>query len=436
MPRVATRIRPAPAFEQGATRRDVQPVFKDMLDRKLQKGSKVPLYQRPLPPDTVRTLRVLRGLANAARGNAVGTAVQIGWELGNEAYDYNRDRVEQNEDDALEDFEDEFIDPRDEDPSPETEWYRTPDVAPDPLAPDLTTWGAGVALYSPAAGQVLHAYGQWFGEFSNKPWSEIDDNPIIYMPPVGALTQIVEIYRGVSGSPAVDRGTTTHKWNKPSGAVDPWGDTVPGVVLPMPYDGQPNLRRYLDTAFEPYQLGYGKPAPTATIAAAQPFTRSIAISDGGNDKVTKNPAPPHVRQLPRANEKESKTISKSAKIAVGVFKALDTVSEWSELVDAIYQALPADVRKRWEKGRSKRGLLDAAGQYGINGADWKIQALWHNFHKVDGPQAFKNIVANEYQDKVLGLLHKNLPRNVGRAVDPGVKEVNKQIEQFLTTLGF
>lgn len=116
-----------------------------------------------------------------------------------------------------------------------------------------------------------------------------------------------------------------------------------------------------------------------------------------------------------------------------VLRALDIISEASEFVDALYDALPDDVRKRWdEKGR---GLIDNAGQYGIDGADWKLNALWHNWHKVDIEQAIRNIIANEFQDKILGKYQQALPKNIGHVADAGSLGLNDLIDLFNRTVG-
>lgn len=116
-----------------------------------------------------------------------------------------------------------------------------------------------------------------------------------------------------------------------------------------------------------------------------------------------------------------------------ILKALDIVSESSEFVGAFYDALPKDVRDRWDQ--KGRGLMDNAGQYGIDGVDWKLNALWHNWHKVDVEQAIKNVIANELQDKLLGLYQRSLPNNIGHVADFGSMELNKLITLFNDTIG-
>lgn len=91
-----------------------------------------------------------------------------------------------------------------------------------------------------------------------------------------------------------------------------------------------------------------------------------------------------------------------------ILRVLDKVSEAAEVVDAVFEALPCDVQKRAQKNaRDKAGLLDNAGQYGIDGADWKLKAVYDNFHKVDPALAVANIIRNEIQDQIYGKLNSN-----------------------------
>lgn len=121
---------------------------------------------------------------------------------------------------------------------------------------------------------------------------------------------------------------------------------------------------------------------------------------------TSPPPPDYTRAPPSGKEKEGKALSKSKRVAIAAYRVMDRLSEGAEIVDAVYAALPADVRKRWEKGRPKsRGFVDQAGQYGIDGADWKAKAIYMNFHKLDIAQAWRNILQNELEDKAYGAAH-------------------------------
>ena len=172
--------------------------------------------------------------------------------------------------------------------------------------------------------------------------------------------------------------------------------------------------------------------------------------DGINES-QRNPQPRPANK-PNPKRPGKRTKERKVKTALGtMLKILDIVSEAAEFVGAFYDALPAETRRRWEekyagghwvkiKGKYKwlidsRGLLDNAGQYGIDGADWKARALWHNWHEVDMEQAIKNVIANEFQDKILGMYQRSLPKNIGHVADGGSMGLNELISNFTDTIG-
>lgn len=119
---------------------------------------------------------------------------------------------------------------------------------------------------------------------------------------------------------------------------------------------------------------------------------------------------------PGPNTREGK--SGATKAILGV---VDVISESTEVVDCFYKALPDATKKRWdaigkkiEKDPSRGPYLDQAGQYGINGADWKSRALWHNWHNVDFSAAMKCVAVNEIEDRLYGFAQKHKDR-VSRA---------------------
>lgn len=142
------------------------------------------------------------------------------------------------------------------------------------------------------------------------------------------------------------------------------------------------------------------------------------------------------RRPPKRDTKEKKYLTRAARFMAALFGGLDAISENAEIVDNFYDALPKATRDAYEKElgfrwmhlRSgkwvkvppkalKRGLLDKAGQYGIDGADWKAKALWRYWDQVDTEAAFKNIINNQTQDFVYGNIYKNTPKNMGSALD-------------------
>lgn len=172
---------------------------------------------------------------------------------------------------------------------------------------------------------------------------------------------------------------------------------------------------------------------------------------GGSIRPPVVPIDPVRREPPGKRERHGKVMTRSAKVGIALYRALDRASESAEVVDAIYQALPKDVRDRWEKDRFpdahwikdkqtgkwiKVGIDrpgDNFGQYGLSGADWKLQALYWNWHKVDLVQAVKNVIKNELQDQVIGLIQRQLPRNVGNAHSLGDRELAKLLDDWFST---
>lgn len=197
-------------------------------------------------------------------------------------------------------------------------------------------------------------------------------------------------------------------------------------------------------AGDPLYIGVGTPLPMdlpLDWAEPDPNMKRDMFPDGHKMETEREPeTDPRYRRGPRwTPPRPSRPMrgTREAPKAQGplqtVMNAMDIISEASEFVDALYDALPDDVRKRWDQ--KGRGLMDSAGQYGIDGADWKLNALWHNWHKVDIEQAIKNIIANELQDKILGKYQQALPKNIGHVADAGSLGLNDLIDLFNRTVG-
>lgn len=197
------------------------------------------------------------------------------------------------------------------------------------------------------------------------------------------------------------------------------------------------------TAGDPLYIGVGVPLPMdlpLDWAEPDPNMKRDMFPDGINmhtDPMRDPETEPKGRRrfkIPNPTRPSERTRERKVKGSLQtILKALDIVSESSEFVGAFYDALPEDVRDRWDQ--KGRGLMDNAGQYGIDGVDWKLNALWHNWHKVDVEQAIKNVIANELQDKLLGLYQRSLPKNIGHVADFGSMELNKLITLFNDTIG-
>jgi hypothetical protein len=163
----------------------------------------------------------------------------------------------------------------------------------------------------------------------------------------------------------------------------------------------PNIARFVNPTPQPLSTPVPRPAPQAHRIAEI----TVSPRDRSGLRPRSRPAPRVARAArsrpPEDGVKERK--GKAAQVGAALFSALDKLSEGSEVVDAFYQALPAHVRKRWNRPERPG---DNMGQYGIDGADWKLQALYHNWDKVDLNEAIKNVLANELEDRLYGAAHK------------------------------
>lgn len=149
------------------------------------------------------------------------------------------------------------------------------------------------------------------------------------------------------------------------------------------------------------------------------------------------PPPPFLprpagRRPPRRNVRERKIMSRAQRVSLAIVRAVDNISEKAEIVDAFFRALPEETQKRWSKGRNSRGPIDQFGQYGIDGADWKLQALWHNWHKVDMAKAVKNMAKNALEDQIIGAYHKRIPASMSFSVGEFLKDMGIEPEKFVS----
>lgn len=209
-------------------------------------------------------------------------------------------------------------------------------------------------------------------------------------------------------------------------------DLLPALPRPNPnvLRNAPTVRPYRDVV----------PELVPDIAPA----RAVEVGPNGARSVPLSPRSP-----PRRGEREPpKRISASRRFMGLAMAALDNVSELSEIVDAFYDALPLEVRRKVEKARGyhwakvngawrwmpprvSRQFIDSAGQYGIDGADWKAKALWDHYRSIDTEQALRNVINNQAQDFVYGQLYRNMPANTGHALDDGFKQINKVLENHV-----
>lgn len=198
-------------------------------------------------------------------------------------------------------------------------------------------------------------------------------------------------------------------------------DLIPGFGTPLVPNVEPGMEPGLEPALEPAV------DPTARVITATGLAPGISP---GSRPEPAMPIPVNPRVPPKENEKERKTISKSKLWMARFFKILDQVSENAEIVDAFYDALPEPVKRKWDCNRNTP-FIDTAGQYGLDNADCKARALWHNWHQVDIETAVENLIKNYIEDAIIGYIHKYLPKNTINAFQDAMKQGGKELNDFL-----
>lgn len=305
-------------------------------------------------------------------------------------------------------------------------WYLVNPWCPANSVRANVYWGLGTSRYGQycLTGQSYSVNGLW-----GTPWP----NP----PGTATWKDLRMISR--KNPPGAGGSFVFHKtWHRADDTVIGPGEgpvEVPVIPLPTP-QGRPNPNTMR-----------GAPTPRATpIPDPKPWEQSSPGGDGKGGQGDTAGAPPSYgvefgpggprpimprpRVPPHKGEKERKVLSGSTKLRVALFKVLDQISETSELVDALFEALPQETIKKWDCTRATP-FIDKGGQYGIENADCKAAALWHNWHKVDVSTAVENIIKNHIQDKVLGGIHSLLPKNIGHAVDDGIMGVDEWLSDLL-----
>lgn len=216
--------------------------------------------------------------------------------------------------------------------------------------------------------------------------------------------------------PTLDRYTNVRWWHYPAGAKF----AVKAQALPNPFRGiNPNVERHLPGLAQAAPRAKAPPAPVRAPTMVAFSTASTSPS-GRIPRV-----PPMKRAPPKYYQKERGKPRGPRQLAAMIMNGLDTVSELSEIIDALYDALPKDVRRRYDRGG--RGLTDQAGQYGIDGADYKIIAIVYNFHRIDTVAAVHNMAKNALEDQLVGGIAKHLPVNVGQ-VNQSPKAISDLID--------
>ncbi len=244
------------------------------------------------------------------------------------------------------------------------------------------------------------------------------DNRIVFVTKGGLTDRVtwVRVYYRVS--------TSTNL------AVVPYPSHI-NVIAPGAAQPNPNRQRYADPTAQPmpapqYKAGHGlglaagfsdadgMPYDAPRIGPGAPAAQSralVATSVGRAPWAASSPLPPslppHVSKPPPPRTRERKQ-RVGRKVGERVAKALDNLSEGSEAVKAIYDALPPDVKERWgckkdlKTRQSGAGFGGQAGQYGLSATDCHLRAIYHNAHKLDMNKVAEGLIKNQIEDALIG----------------------------------
>ena len=217
-------------------------------------------------------------------------------------------------------------------------------------------------------------------------------------------------------------------WWRESGNDNQWKRD-----MTIGYQRDPNLERKLSGRQEfKHDTDYPEPQPDnypLQDTSSQPANSSKNHWETGTSTGSARSSPSRTHTRTRTHARERKVMSKSKLFSIWFTRAMDAISEGADIVDAIFEALPEDVKKKWKK--KSRGFGDEAGQYGIDGADWKLAALFYNWEKVDIEIAIKNLIKNGLEDAIIGGYQAHLPNNTGSAMEEGEKAFAKWLNDLL-----
>lgn len=217
--------------------------------------------------------------------------------------------------------------------------------------------------------------------------------------------------RVVAGQPQIVTTVKQYQWQYPYEYQVPfWRPfTVPGtepVLVPFPWRAIPDRRpsglpedsergNSVPTPGNPGQ--WGRPGPTFIWQIGQPPRTQNPPKPGDKpDPGTgKNPQP-----LPRKVRRREKEKKRFAKISGVPAKIINHVTETKDLIDALYDALPKDLRtKLWRADYKRKKGTDQFTSLRPDQKAWYIYKYWKH---LDLTEALKNIGLNQIEDFLIG----------------------------------
>lgn len=376
-----------------------------------------------------------------ARATGVAIATEIGWAIGNQAYEWW--------------FRKTYGDPGARPAPPITEWYRqsNPRNVPTPYygnGPILHSWTCPTTgdfswglFWTPtwswndtlkcltAQAQFPQTYSVRLPPHSGTGFEYVADGGALWQAgaPGGAVIhwnlwgwypisggatsrshQLAHIaFPGAGTTGAIVRAYAGSPWWFPavqpaiSPSINPHALPINVPVTtprPVAYGAVP----YMPVAdpFAPGTTPLRGPAPARAISPS-PWQNGIVVTPGQPVK----PAPPHVRRPPVRGECERKP-ARDVKRAID--RIVGPVTEAVDAIDAVYDALPwkvrmAEYRKCKASGMGGRECLTPQR---------KLQIVYDNYESLDMVEVIKNLAKNAAEDRIIGELSRRADKNLRR----------------------
>ena len=185
--------------------------------------------------------------------------------------------------------------------------------------------------------------------------------------------------------------------SRPIPYYPPW--TVPPGVVPL---GTPMPRPGWDSppqTANPYQTYGGQPSRTVP-----PQTAVVPIF-------------PQRPPGPKEKEQKNRSTPKGAKL----FSKLIQVTEALDALDAMYEALPEELRKRLKKENGGKELTPQQ----------KWRALYQNWQLLNGDIALRNLLKNQIEDALVGLKSGQLQKFKDKIGLGSSRVLDKALEPFI-----
>lgn len=149
----------------------------------------------------------------------------------------------------------------------------------------------------------------------------------------------------------------------------------------------------------PFRFGRVHLKPSEVPAVVTTLNISVNSQTGAFESVSlqKNPQGKHVLKKPPHNVREQKFSGKTGAIHYALAKYGVGPTEWLDLLDVFYQALP-------EKIQSDPRYHGSVGR--------RFQAVYDNFDKLDWDKVVENYIKNEVEDRIAGRLNQRLDKKM------------------------